>query len=46
MGQSGDGESGESPVASGGRMENGNEGNWGIGNVAGEEELTVTVIAD
>ncbi len=37
MGQSGDGERRESLRASGGLTENGNEGVWGIRNVAGEE---------
>lgn len=37
MGQSGDGERRESPRASGGWVENGNKGGWGIGNVAGDE---------
>lgn len=37
VGPSGDGESRESPRASGGTMENGNEGAWGTGSVAGME---------
>lgn len=43
--QSGDGERRESQRASGGWIENGNEGpgDWGIGNVAGEEGPTVTL---
>ncbi len=37
VGQSGDGERRDSPKASGGWMENGNEGAWWIMNVAGED---------
>ncbi len=44
VGQSGERESVEGLRASGGWMENGNEGAWGIRNVAGEEGQTVTYL--